>query len=85
MSVLAGLCSSWGVVRASCVALALLCSLGGVGSAACSLRLYVDAAVQAILAGATENTAWYIAFGLTVTLVWWYLEILRLLSYFQSE
>jgi len=29
--------------------------------------------------------AWYVAFGLLVTLVWLYLEILRLLSYLQSD
>ena len=29
--------------------------------------------------------AWQIAFGLTVTLVWLYTEILRLLSYFNSD
>jgi uncharacterized YccA/Bax inhibitor family protein len=28
---------------------------------------------------------WYGAFGLIVTLVWLYLEILRLLSYFSSS
>ena len=31
------------------------------------------------------QTAWYYAFGLMVTLVWLYLEILRLLSYFRGD
>ena len=44
-----------------------------------------DAADQMIRAGAPEKAAWGIALGLTVTLVWLYLEILRLLSYFNSE
>ena len=34
--------------------------------------------------GAPERFAWFAAFGLTVTLVWLYLEILRLLSYFRE-
>ncbi len=38
-----------------------------------------------IKAGAPEKEAWLAAFGLTVTLVWLYIEILRLLSYLQSE
>ncbi|MGH3513828.1 MAG: Bax inhibitor-1/YccA family protein [Pseudonocardiaceae bacterium] len=65
--------------------LAILFSLVVIGIAAFSLLLDFDAADQAIRAGAPEKTAWYIAFGLTVTLVWLYLEILRLLSYFQSD
>ncbi|MBV8966882.1 MAG: Bax inhibitor-1/YccA family protein, partial [Mycobacteriaceae bacterium] len=44
-----------------------------------------DTADQMIRAGAPEKAAWAIALGLTVTLVWVYLEILRLLSYFQSR
>ena len=40
---------------------------------------------QMIRAGAPEKAAWGVALGLTVTLVWLYLEILRLLSYFQQR
>jgi uncharacterized YccA/Bax inhibitor family protein len=65
--------------------LAIVFSLVVIGIAAFSLLLDFDAADEAIRAGAPEKTAWYIAFGLTVTLVWLYLEILRLLSYFQSD
>ena len=65
--------------------LAIVFSLVCIGVAAFSFLLDFDAADQAIRAGAPEKTAWYIAFGLTVTLVWLYLEILRLLSYFQGE
>ncbi|HEY6422403.1 MAG TPA: Bax inhibitor-1/YccA family protein [Pseudonocardiaceae bacterium] len=65
--------------------LAIVFSLVCIGIAAFSFLLDFDAADQAIRAGAPEKTAWYIAFGLTVTLVWLYLEILRLLSYFQGE
>ncbi|MEO7194701.1 MAG: Bax inhibitor-1/YccA family protein [Pseudonocardiaceae bacterium] len=65
--------------------LAILFSLVCIGIAAFSFLVDFDAADQAIRAGAPEKTAWYIAFGLTVTLVWLYLEILRLLSYFESR
>ncbi|HEY2766242.1 MAG TPA: Bax inhibitor-1/YccA family protein [Pseudonocardiaceae bacterium] len=65
--------------------LAIVFSLVCIGVAAFSFLLDFDMADQAIRAGAPEKTAWYIAFGLTVTLVWLYLEILRLLSYFQSN
>ncbi|MGH3933690.1 MAG: Bax inhibitor-1/YccA family protein [Pseudonocardiaceae bacterium] len=65
--------------------LAIVFSLVCIGIAAFSFLLDFDAADQAIRAGAPEKTAWYIAFGLTVTLVWLYLEILRLLTYFQGE
>ncbi|MGH3816534.1 MAG: Bax inhibitor-1/YccA family membrane protein, partial [Pseudonocardiaceae bacterium] len=65
--------------------LAIVFSLVVIGIAAFSLLLDFDAADEAIRAGAPEKTAWYIAFGLTVTLVWLYLEILQLLSYLQSE
>ena len=38
-----------------------------------------------IRAGAPEKAAWAIALGLTVTLVWLYVEILNLLSLLQSD
>ncbi|MGH3830033.1 MAG: Bax inhibitor-1/YccA family protein [Pseudonocardiaceae bacterium] len=65
--------------------LSIVFSLVCIGIAAFSFLVDFDTADQAIRAGAPEKTAWYIAFGLTVTLVWLYLEILRLLSYLQSE
>ncbi|HEU4363232.1 MAG TPA: Bax inhibitor-1/YccA family protein [Mycobacterium sp.] len=65
--------------------LAILFSLVCIGIAAFSFLIDFDAADQMIRAGAPEKAAWGIALGLTVTLVWLYLEILRLLSYFQSD
>ena len=65
-------------------ALAIIFSLVCIGVAAFSFLLDFDAADQAIRAGTPARFAWYIAFGLTVTLVWLYLEILRLLSYFRE-
>jgi uncharacterized YccA/Bax inhibitor family protein len=66
-------------------ALAIGFSLLCIGLAAFCFLIDFDAADQMIRAGAPEKAAWGVALGLTVTLVWLYLEILRLLSYFQSE
>lgn len=65
--------------------LAIVFSLVCIALAAFSFLIDFDAADQMIRAGAPEKAAWGIALGLTVTLVWLYLEILRLLSYFQSR
>ncbi len=65
--------------------LAILFSLLMIGLAAFFFLIDFDQADQAIRAGAPEKAAWGIALGLTVTLVWLYLEILRLLSYFNSD
>ncbi|OBF36307.1 hypothetical protein A5724_13655 [Mycobacterium sp. ACS1612] len=65
--------------------LAIVFSLVMIGIAAFSFLIDFDQADQAIRAGAPEKAAWGIALGLTVTLVWLYLEILRLLSYFNSS
>ena len=63
------------------IGFSLLC----IGIAAFSFLLDFDAADKAIHQGVPAKFAWYVAFGLMVTLVWLYLEILRLLSYLQSD
>ena len=60
-------------------------SLLFIGIAAFNFLLDFDMADQMIRAGAPSRYAWYVAFGLMVTLVWLYLEILRLLSYLNQE
>ncbi|MHA6780333.1 Bax inhibitor-1/YccA family protein [Pseudonocardia saturnea] len=65
--------------------LAIGFSLLVIGVAAFSLLLDFDQADQAIRGGAPAKFAWYIAFGLMTTLVWLYIEILRLLSYLRSD
>lgn len=65
--------------------IAIIFSLICIGLAAFSFLIDFDAADQMIRAGAPEKAAWGIALGLTVTLVWLYVEILRLLSYFNSD
>ena len=64
---------------------AIIFSLVMIVIAAFSFLLDFDSADQMIRAGAPEKAAWGIALGLTVTLVWLYLEILRLLRYFQQR
>ncbi|CAG7290105.1 Bax inhibitor-1/YccA family protein [Mycobacterium avium subsp. paratuberculosis] len=65
--------------------LAIIFSLVCIGIAAFSFLIDFDAADQMVRAGAPEKAAWGIALGLTVTLVWLYIEILRLLSYLQND
>ncbi|GAA4851042.1 Bax inhibitor-1/YccA family protein [Pseudonocardia benzenivorans] len=64
--------------------IAFLFSIVCIGVAAFSLLLDFDQADRAVKAGAPAKFAWYIAFGLMTTLVWLYIEILRLLSYFRN-
>jgi uncharacterized YccA/Bax inhibitor family protein len=58
----------------------IVLSLVIVGVAALNLALDFDFIEQAAGAGAPKYIEWYAAFGLMVTLIWLYLEILRLLG-----
>jgi uncharacterized YccA/Bax inhibitor family protein len=60
--------------------LGLLLCIVGVALAAFTLALDFDAIETAINAGLPEQESWRAAFGLIVTLVWLYLEILRFLA-----
>jgi len=62
----------------------IIFSLVLIGIAAFMLLLDFDMADEAIRRGAPAKFAWYIAFGLLVTVVWLYVEILRLLSYLRN-
>ena len=62
------------------IAFCLLC----IGLAAFSFLLDFDNADRLVRAGAPAKMAWGVALGLTVTLVWLYIEILRLMSYFRN-
>lgn len=65
--------------------IAIIFSLVCIAIAAFSFLIDFDAADQMVRAGAPDKAAWGIALGLTVTLVWLYIEILRLLSYLQND
>jgi uncharacterized YccA/Bax inhibitor family protein len=84
VNLIAGLFTEGGLGLRSGGPIAIIFSLVCIGVAAFSFLLDFDAADQAIRAQAPEKFAWYIAFGLIVTLVWLYLEILQLLSYFRE-
>jgi len=60
--------------------LGLLLALGGVLLAAFSLMLDFEAIKQGIAMGLPERESWRLSFGLLVTLVWLYLEMLRFLT-----
>ncbi len=49
------------------------------------LILDFDFAEQLIAHGAPEREAWRVAFGLTVSLVWIYTNLLRILAFFSSD
>jgi uncharacterized YccA/Bax inhibitor family protein len=63
----------------------IIISIAGVALAALFLALDFEAIKQGIAMGLPERESWRMAFGLLVTLVWLYLEFLRLLSIFSGR
>ena len=63
----------------------IIVSLIAIGLAAFSLVTDFDYIVTAVDNGAPQETAWTAAFGLMVTLVWLYIEFLRIFAYFASD
>ena len=61
--------------------MAILFSVICIGLAAFNLVLDFDMIERGIRSGVDRKFAWYASFGIVVTLVWLYLEILRLLGY----
>jgi uncharacterized YccA/Bax inhibitor family protein len=80
VNLIAYLFSSDGLGLRSGGGLAIVFSLLCIVIAAFNLVLDFDMVEQGIRHGAPQKFAWYAAFGITVTLVWLYLEILRLLG-----
>ena len=60
-------------------------ALVGVGLAAFTLNLDFEDIKQGVAKGLPAEYEWRAAFGLTVTLIWLYVEILRLLSILRRE
>jgi uncharacterized YccA/Bax inhibitor family protein len=85
VNLVAGFFTAGGIGLRDGSPLAYLFSIVCIGVAAFSLMLDFDMADRAVKGGAPAKFAWYIAFGLMTTLVWLYIEILRLLSYLRSE
>jgi uncharacterized YccA/Bax inhibitor family protein len=65
-------------------AFAIIFSLVCIVIASMNLVMDFDMIERGIRNGADKKFAWYASFGLMVTLVWLYLEILRLLSYLRN-
>jgi uncharacterized YccA/Bax inhibitor family protein len=65
--------------------LGIVISLVIVAVAALNLALDFDFIEQAAKVGAPKYVEWYAAFGLMVTLIWLYLELVRLLSKLRSR
>jgi uncharacterized YccA/Bax inhibitor family protein len=63
----------------------VIVGLIAVGLAAASLIVDFDSIKRGVEAGAPAKMAWAAAFGLLVTLIWLYLELLRLIAIFQSS
>ena len=65
--------------------LGLLTAALGVTLGAFFLALDFDQAEKLIRAGVPQNESWRVAFGLMVTLVWIYMEMLRLISILRGD
>ena len=77
-----GVGGGWGFYGVGTLGL-LLC-LAGVLLAAFSLMLDFEAIKQGVAMGLPERESWRLSFGLLVTIVWLYLEILRFLAIIAS-
>jgi len=84
VNLVAGLFTAGGLGLRDGGPLAIVFSLVAIGVACMMLALDFDYVEKAIAGGAPEREAWLAAFGLTVTLVWLYIEILRLTSYLRD-
>jgi uncharacterized YccA/Bax inhibitor family protein len=73
-----GWTSGWGFGGSGLLGIGI--SLLGVGLAAYSLAVDFDDIQNAVRAGLPEKYSWLLAHGLIVTLIWLYLELLRLLA-----
>ena len=61
-------------------AMGLLFSIIGLGLGVLMLILDFDFVERGIAAGLPERESWRAAFGLTVTIIWIYIELLRILA-----
>lgn len=78
-----GVGEGWGFYGVGTLGL-ILC-LVGVLLASLTLMLDIEAIKQGIAMGAPERESWRMAFGLLMTLIWLYLEILRFLAIFAGR
>lgn len=77
-----GFGDGWGIYGGP---LGILVSLFGVGLASYSLAVDFDSIDRAVAGGAPEKYSWLLGHGLVATLVWLYIEFLRLFSILQND
>lgn len=77
-----GFGDGWGVYGGP---LGILISLFGVGMASYSLAVDFDSIDRAVRGGAPEKYSWLLGHGLIASLVWLYIEFLRLFSILQRD
>jgi uncharacterized YccA/Bax inhibitor family protein len=77
-----GVLDGWGMRGGG---LGIVIGLFAVGLAAASLIVDFDAIKRGVEQGVPAKFAWAAAFGLLVTLIWLYLEFLRLIAIFNSS
>jgi uncharacterized YccA/Bax inhibitor family protein len=65
--------------------LGLLLAVAGVAIASLFLVLDFDQIEKGVVAGVPEKESWRASFGLMVTVVWLYLEVLRLISILRND
>ena len=80
---LLGVGGGWGFYGVS--GIGIIIAVVGVLIAAFFLLLDFEAIKQGIAAGAPERESWRMAFGLLVTIIWLYMEFLRLLAIFSRN
>jgi uncharacterized YccA/Bax inhibitor family protein len=65
--------------------LGLIMSIVGLGLGILMLILDFDYVERGVAAGLPENESWRAAFGLTVTIVWIYIELLRIMAILRGD
>jgi uncharacterized YccA/Bax inhibitor family protein len=78
-----GWTSGWGFGGSGLLGIGI--SLLGVGLASYSLAVDFDDIQKAVSAGMPEKYSWLLAHGLIVTLIWLYIEMLRLLAILRGD
>ena len=84
VNLIASLFTSGGLGLRDGGTLAIVFSLLCIALAAFNLVIDFDMIEHSIRNGADQKFAWYASFGLVVTLVWLYFEILRMLGYMRN-
>ncbi len=78
VSALFGVGGGWGFYGVGMLGIGL--AMIGVALASFSLMIDFESITQGVAAGLPRQESWRMTFGLLVTLIWLYLEILRLLA-----